>query len=83
MLLAGQLLGPYGFDGALVIWISGLPFFAVIVYFESTGEAGSEVAGVVKFKSGEQLESHASYVLQLVGSQGSDKNSYMLLIGYI
>jgi hypothetical protein len=33
MLFVGQVLGPYGFDGALVIWMSGLPFFAVIVYF--------------------------------------------------
>ena len=33
MLLMGQVLGTYGFDGALVIWMSGLPFFAIIIYF--------------------------------------------------
>jgi hypothetical protein len=29
------------------------------------------------------LDAHNSYVLQLVASQKEDKNSYMLLIGYI
>lgn len=83
MLFVGQVLGSYGFNGALVIWMSGLPFFAVIIYFESTSDIGKLFVNNLKFKSGEQLEQHISYVLQLVGSQGSDKNSYMLLIGYI
>ena len=82
MLLLGQVLGTYGFDGALVIWMSGLPFFAVIIYFESPSD-NALFASNLKFKSGEQLEAHITSVLQLVGSQGSDKNSYMLLIGYI
>lgn len=82
MLFVGQVLGSYGFDGALVIWMSGLPFFAVIIYFESPSDS-TLFASNLKFKSGEQLEAHITSVLQLVGSQGSDKNSYMLLIGYI
>lgn len=33
MLLVSQLLGPLGFDGGLVIWISGLPFIGIIIGF--------------------------------------------------
>lgn len=33
MLFVGLVLGDYGFDGALVIWMSGLPFFIIIIYF--------------------------------------------------
>ena len=83
MLFVGQILGPYGFDGALVIWMSGLPFFALIIYFETPSDINTLFVSNLKFKSGEQLEAHVGYVLQLVGSQATDKNSYMLLIGYI
>lgn len=83
MLFVGQVLGSYGFDGALVIWMSGLPFFAVIIYFENPSDVNTLFVSNLKFKSGEQLEAHISYVLQLIGGQSTDKNSYMLLIGYI
>jgi hypothetical protein len=83
MLFIGQVLGDYGFDGSLVIWMSGLPFFIVIIYFENPSNINTLFVNNLKFKSGEQLEGHISYVLQLVCSQASDKNSYMLLIGYI
>lgn len=33
MLLVSQLLGPLGFNGGLVIWISGLPFIGIIIGF--------------------------------------------------
>ena len=83
MLFAGQILLNYGFDGALIIWVSGLPFFAVIIFFENTSDINTLFASNLKFKTGDQLDAHLSYVLQLVGSQAEDKNSYMLLIGYI
>jgi hypothetical protein len=83
MLFVGQILQGYGFNGALIIWVSGLPFFAVIIYFENTSDINTLFASNLKFKTGDQLDAHLSYVLQLVGSQAEDKNSYMLLIGYI
>lgn len=55
MLFAGQVLGSYGFDGALVIWMSGLPFFALIIYFENSGDLASLFTSNLKFKSGDQL----------------------------
>lgn len=33
MLLVSQLLSPIGFNGGLVIWISGLPFIGIIIGF--------------------------------------------------
>lgn len=83
MLIVGQILGPYGFDGALVVWVSGLPFFAIIIYYESASDINTLFSSNLKFKTGEQLSAHLAYVLQLIGNQADDKNSYMLLIGYI
>jgi hypothetical protein len=37
----------------------------------------------MKFKTGDELGNHISCLLQLVAQQSRDKNSYMLLIGYI
>lgn len=52
MLFIGQLLVNYNFDGALVIWVSGLPFFAIIIYFESTSDINTLFATNLKFKTG-------------------------------
>ena len=83
MLFVGQILGPYGFDGALVLWISGLPFFALVILFEGTSQTGALFTATLKFKTGTQLEEHLASVLQLVERQTKDRSSLMLLIGYI
>ena len=55
MLMLGQLLQSYGFTGALIIWISGLPFFAVVIYFDETIRGESLHSNNLKFKTGEEL----------------------------
>lgn len=83
MLLVSQLLSPVGFNGGLVIWISGLPFIGIIIGFEHKSNIDQLFSFNLKFKSGEQLEGHLRYVLQLLENQKEDKNSCMLVIGYI
>lgn len=83
MLLVGQLLSNYDFTGALVIWICGLPFFGIIIYFEGASDTSTLHANNMKLKTGDELDNHISCVLQLVSQQSGDKSSYMLLIGYI
>jgi len=34
MLLVGLLLSNYNFNGAVLIWMGGLPFFALIIYYD-------------------------------------------------
>jgi hypothetical protein len=83
MLMAGQVLQLYGFDGALIIWISGLPFFAIIIYFDQTIKEDTLHSNNLKFKTGEELEDHISVVLELICNQKEDKVCGTLLIGYI
>lgn len=66
MLMVGQLLKGYSFDGALIIWISGLPFFAVVIYFTETIKGESLYLNNLKFKTGEELEAYISLVLELI-----------------
>jgi len=81
-LFLGEMLGPYGFDGALVLWVCGLPFLGLIILFGKASSTGALFSSL-KFKTGTMLDSHLSSVLQLVEMQRTDKSSYMLLIGYI
>lgn len=55
MLLVSQLLKSTGFDGALIIWLGGLPFLAVIILFESTSDVDKLFSSNLKFKTGEEL----------------------------
>ncbi len=52
MLMMGQLLKNYDFNGALLIWIAGLPFFAIIIYFDGTIKGESLHSNNLKFKTG-------------------------------
>jgi hypothetical protein len=83
MLFVSMLLSSYNFDGGLIIWASGLPFFGILIYFESSSNINKLFKSNLKFKSGDELDSHLKYVLQLIHNHKADKNSYMLLIGYI
>lgn len=83
MLLMSQVLKATGFNGGLVIWLSGLPFIGIIIIFERKSNIDKLFSSNLKFKSGEELDGHLTYVLQLLETKDVDKNSYMLLIGYI
>lgn len=69
MLLIGQLLSNYGFTGSLIIWMCGLPFFGIIIFFEGASNVDSLSTSTMKFKSGDELDAHISYVLQLICNQ--------------
>lgn len=52
MLLASQLLNSSGYNGGLVIWISGLPFIGIIIGFEHKSNIDQLFSFNLKFKSG-------------------------------
>jgi hypothetical protein len=83
MLLASQVLLDYGFEGGLVVWMCGLPFIGISILFERKSNIEKLFSSNLKFRSGEELEAHLQYVLQLIHNRDKDKNSYMLLLGYI
>lgn len=83
MLMVSQILQGFDFNGGLVAWLGGLPFIGIIIIFEKKSNIDKLFSSDLKFRSGEELELHLKYVLQLLQTQHTDKNSYMLLIGYI
>jgi hypothetical protein len=52
MLMVSQVLLNYGFDGGLIIWIGGLPFFGIIIFFESKSDIDKLFSSNLKFRSG-------------------------------
>lgn len=71
------------FSGGLIAWLLGLPFIISIMISTKQSKIDMLLRSQNKFKSGEDINNHIRYVLQLIKNQQSDKNSNMLLMGYI
>ncbi|CAD8148074.1 unnamed protein product [Paramecium pentaurelia] len=71
------------FSGGLIAWVIGLPFIVSIMLTTKKSKVDTLVRAQNKFSSGEDVWIHIRYVLQLISQADSDRNSYMLLIGYI
>ena len=67
----------------MVIWFCGLPFIAISIAYESKSNIDNLFSSNLKYKTGEELESHLNYVLQLINNREKDANANMLLVGYI
>lgn len=77
------LILQFNFEGSMVIWFCGLPFIGMNIAYESKSNIDNLFSSNLKFKSGEELESHLMYVLQLIHDRKKDENANMLLVGYI
>jgi hypothetical protein len=73
----------FNFEGSMVIWFCGLPFIGMNIAYESKSNIDNLFSSNLKFKSGDELESHLMYVLQLIHDRKKDENANMLLVGYI
>ncbi|EGR33143.1 PAS domain S-box family protein [Ichthyophthirius multifiliis] len=82
-LLLSQILSGTSFNGGLISWLIGLPFIVLIMITEKKSRIDTLIRSQMKFRSGEQIQGHLRYILQLIGDQKKDKNAYMLLIGYV
>ncbi|EGR30164.1 PAS domain S-box family protein [Ichthyophthirius multifiliis] len=83
MLLISQVLFSTSFNGGLIIWVLGLPFISFIMLTSKKSRIDTLIRSQMKFKNGEQVQGHLRYVLSLIQDQKTDKNAYMLLIGYV
>ncbi|EGR29894.1 PAS domain S-box family protein [Ichthyophthirius multifiliis] len=82
-LLTSQILQGMQFNGGLISWLIGLPFIVMIMLTTKKSRIDTLIRSQMKFRSGEQIQGHLRYVLQLIEDQKKDKNAYMLLIGYV
>ena len=53
MLLVSQILYASGFEGGLIIWLSGALFIALIIVFEKKSNIDKLFTSNLKFRSGE------------------------------
>ncbi|CAD8148889.1 unnamed protein product [Paramecium pentaurelia] len=83
MLLVCKVLESTDFTGGFIAWLIGVPFIISIMLLTKKSKIETLVKSQTKFRSGEQIWSHIRYVLQLIQNQDKDRNSYMLLVGYI
>ena len=82
MLFLSMVLSSTGFTGCLVAYMIGAPLIFSIMYYNKKSRINTLLLAQKKFTSGEELQSHLRYVLQLINTQDADRNSYMMLIGY-
>lgn len=82
MLFLSMVLSSTGFTGCLVAYMFGIPLIFFILSYRKKSRINTLLLAQKKFTSGEELQSHLRYVLQLINTQDNDRNSYMMLIGY-
>ena len=90
MLLVAKALEKTSFKGGLISWllgniylILGLPFIVVIILSQSNRNLKSLAKNEIKFETASELMDHLRLVQQLIEKYKTDKNSYLLLAGYI
>ncbi len=66
------LLLNFNFQGSMVIWFCGLPFIALSIAYETKSNIDNLFSSNLKFKTGEELEIHLNYVLQLLNNRKDD-----------
>lgn len=82
MLFLSMVLSSTGFTGCLAAYMVGVPLIFFIMHYNKKSRINTLLLAQKKFTSGEELQSHLRYVLQLINTQDTDRNSYMMLIGY-
>lgn len=83
MLLVCKILESTTFNGGFVAWLLGVPFIVSIMQLTKKSKIETLIRSQTKFRNGGQIWSHIRYVLQLIENQSKNKNSYVLLVGYI
>ena len=78
-----NFLKAYNFDAGIILWISPLPFILFISITFTKRSINNFLKSELKFESSKELNDHCQFLIQLIEEQKTDKNSYLLLMGYI
>lgn len=71
------------FDGGMIVWMIGLPFIMICGLSLSQDNLNALIKSQIKFKNDDDLLDHLKLILLLVKRQKKDKDSHLLLVGYI
>ena len=83
MLLICKILEKTSFSAGLMCWLLGCPFICIIVLSQSNRNLKNLAKNEIKFDTDEELLKHLRLLEQIIDAYKTDKNSYLLLAGYI
>lgn len=83
MLIVLKVLESQQYKGGPVIWAFGIPFVALLALGFSRNTLKRLTKNQIKFESAQELIDHLRFVLLLVENHRRDKDSYLVLVGYI
>ena len=78
-----KIIQPLNFHGGIVVWLIGIPFLFVVAISLSRNNLQILIKSQMKFENPTEILDHLKMILLLIERQNKDKNSYLMLIGYI
>lgn len=72
-----------GFQGGMIVWMIGLPFIIICGFAMSQDNLSALIKTQIKFKDDDDLLDHLKLILLLIKRHEKDKESHLLLVGYI
>jgi len=83
MLVFAKIMENTLFEGSIIAWLLGIPFVVLIILTNRDHRVDLLLINVNKFQSGQEVRDQIRYLLKLIEWQSSNRNSAILLDGYI
>lgn len=83
VILIAYVFADYKFKGTVFLWIFGLPIIVVLLVLLSDDSSYVLSCNINQFQKGEDVQKYIRYFLKSVDNKNKDRNSDMLLKGYI
>jgi hypothetical protein len=71
------------FNGCLELFFIGTPIIVAIILTQKNDKLGILLTNINKFQKGEQVQLQIRYFLEIVDQKDNNRNSKILLKGYI
>jgi len=83
MLVFAKIMENTLFEGSIIAWLLGIPFVVLIILTNRDHRVDLLLINVNKFQSGQEVRDQIRYLLKLIEWQSTNRNSAILLDGYI
>lgn len=83
ILVVLKILEGVDYSGGAVVWASAIPFIVIFSWGFSRNSLKTLTKNQIKFESAKELIDHTRFVLQLMEYHKKDKQSYLVLVGYM
>jgi len=83
MLVFAKIMENTLFEGSIIAWLLGIPFVILIILTNRDHRIDLLLINVNKFSSGQEVQDQIRYLLKLIEWQAANRNSAILLDGYI